>query len=135
MNIITSLVFLLLFVLCIYGALFIALFGLANWLLHSWGYFSVVDFKLVFATALCFLACWLLLGIVISRLVYFSLRRYGRKKAAKIAEITLFAMFHIFAMPVLFWRMFVQNCTPLRRIFRARLKKLARGKRQTPNFS
>ncbi|MDN5249038.1 MAG: hypothetical protein QWI73_02960 [Alphaproteobacteria bacterium] len=130
MNIIASLVFLILFVPGVYGFLFIAFLCLANWLLHSWGDFSVIDFKLVFATALCFLAGWLVVSFIISRLVYFALRSYGPKRAAKIAEITLFAMFHIFAMPVLFWRMFVQNYTPLRRYYRARLKKLARRKRQ-----
>lgn len=129
MNVIISLVFLLLFILFIYGALFIACLGLANWLLHSW--LSAVDTSLVFVTALAFVLGWACLSFAVSRLVYFICLCYGNKKrAGKIAEISLFAMFHIFAMPVLFWRMFVQNYLPLRRYYRNKLKKIARHKRQ-----
>lgn len=142
MTAIAALAFLALFVIFIYGALSLAFLGLANWLLHSLQHSlhlasnGNIDFKLVAVTAAALVASWVVFNMAISRGVYYALcRYYTKKKAANIAEIVLFAMFHIFAMPVLFWRMFVQNYAPLRRHRRTRLKQRIRASHRRQSAS
>lgn len=137
-KLIIPIIFLLLFVIFVYGTLFVGLLGLANWCLHLWQHSSNLfiknlsiiliqkGFSGLLLVALGFLFFWILINFAISNILYYALRLSGKKIAAyKTYTITLMALFHIFAMPIILWSIIRKNSTYLTHIHYQKLRKLA----------
>lgn len=131
-DIAAPLLFLVMFVCFIYGALFLAALGIANWLIHSCNLLfalQIYKFKGVFVLSLLLIALWAISNFIIANVVYYMVRITGHKILAhKVYGITIMALFHIFALPVILWGTIRQNSSYLRSRYRAYLKKLSRGK-------
>lgn len=132
-------VFLVLFIIFVYGALWVGSLGLANWLLHS----AVLKLYLpnlvayllqqgvlgVIITSIVLLAIWVGCNFGLSYILYLIIRKSGRKIAAhKIYNISLMALFHIFFMPIILWSILRQKSVYLKHKYYAKLRKLAKTK-------
>lgn len=137
-QIIIPIVFLFLFVIFVYGALFIGLLGVANWLLHVWlnenssvlNQFSHIllnyGFFGVFLLAFILLLMWIAFNFLLSYGLYLLVRISGRKIGAyKTYNITIIGLFHIFAMPVILWGVIRQNSPYLKHKYFNKLRKLS----------
>lgn len=137
-QIIIPIVFLFLFVIFVYGALFIGLLGVENWLLHVWlnenssvlNQFSHIllnyGFFGVFLLAFILLLMWIAFNFLLSYGLYLLVRISGRKIAAyKTYNITIIGLFHIFAMPVILWGVIRQNSPYLKHKYFNKLRKLS----------
>lgn len=120
------LVFIILFIFFIYGALFLGLMGVSNTIIHECGLNSLLQFgnSGVFLGALCLLALWAALVFTLAAIPYFTLRAKGKGKTARLAgEVIIFLMFHVFTLPFILWPM-VRNSSP-----RLRAKRVAKLRR------
>lgn len=137
-NIIIPIIFLLLFIIFVYGALFVGTLGIANWSLHIGQHSSncainyvsniLIQYGVigVFITAISFLSLWILINFLLSNILYIIIKVSGNKIAAyKTYNISIMALFHIFAMPVVLWSIIRKNNTFLMKLHYKKLRKLA----------
>lgn len=122
--------FLVLFVIFVYGALFIALLGIADWCINAWkltfflnqGNWGIVMMVIIF------LVLWVSIVFALAAIPYFILRSLGSSvKAKKVALIVIFSLFHVFAMPWILWSIIRRNSPTLRKKYNEKLKVMAKG--------
>jgi len=124
----TSLALLSLFVIFVYGGLFISLMGIANWIIHAWNLTLLLDRDTPGVILMVFflLAIWFMVVFGIAAIPYYVLRTQGRYKlASRVALVIIFLLFHIFTLPFILWPM-VRNASPkLRARRQAKLRQMA----------
>ncbi|KAA6204601.1 MAG: hypothetical protein DU429_07880 [Candidatus Tokpelaia sp.] len=125
------LVFISLFVLFVYGALFIGLMGVSNTIIHHYRLHFFLQFGNfgAFLGLCCILALWAILVFALAGIPWCILRAKGRGKTGRlVGQVIIFLMFHVFTMPVILWPM-IRNSSPrlrARRVARLRRKVLER---------
>lgn len=129
-SIAAPLTFLIIFIIFVYGALFVALLGVADWYIHAQNltfFLKYGDLGVVMMVAV-FLAIWISVVFIIAAVPYFILRAKGRfTQARKVALIIILLLFHVFAMPWILWPMIRRNSPTLRKKHRAKLRIMAKG--------
>jgi len=126
------LLFLILFVLFVYGSLIVALLGISAWMIDAYQLTFFAQFETMGAVALtfCFLSGWLGSTFIIATSTHFVLRRSGRMILADKARLAIILILvHIFTVPFILWRIFRNNHPELRHKYRQKLKRLAKGKK------
>jgi len=126
------LLFLILFVLFVYGSLIVALLGISAWMIDVYDLAFFVQFGNlgITALALCFLSGWLGSVFILATSTHFILRRLGRMILADKARLVIIlVLVHIFTVPFILWRIFRNNHPELRHKYRQKLKRLAKSKK------
>ena len=123
------LTFFLLFILFVYGALFIALLGIADWIIHSQNlqFFIERGNGGILSFAFLILISWVSCAVITATLAYYGLQIFvPKKQAQKISTIVLFAFFHIFATPCILWPSLRDNIPALKKRHKQKLKQIAK---------
>jgi len=131
-DVLAPLVFLLLFVLFVYGSLLVAMLGFASWSISAYelSFFAQFGTFGIWALVLCWFVGWYVLVFIVVALPYFVMRRMGRYILAdKLRPIMILAAMGIFFVPFILWRAIRNNHPVLRRRYRQKLKRQARGKK------
>jgi len=126
------LLFLILFVLFVYGSLIVALLGFSAWFIETYELLTFAQYgdAGIAVLALCFLAGWLGSVFIIATVAHFVLRRQGRYILAdKVRFIIILVLVNIFASPFILWRILRNNHPDFRHKYRQKLKRLARSKK------
>jgi len=126
------LIFMFLFILFVYGALWIGSMGVANTLIHYYHleYFMKRGVWGAAEGAALMLAAWSLLACFCAFIPYLILRLSGKEKTARLTgQAVLILMFHVFAMPVILWVMIRKSSPALRARRVQKLRRLAQARR------
>jgi len=126
------LLFLILFVLFVYGSLLVAMLGFSAWIIDAYDLkaFAMHGDAGIVALAVCFLGGWIGSVFIIAFIAHFILRYMGHYMLAdKTCLIIILVLIHIFTVPFILWRILRNNHPDLRRKYRQKLKCKARGKK------
>jgi|GEM_PF-4343271 len=131
-SIFAPLAFLVLFVLFVYGSFLVALLGASAFFIdfYDLSFFARLGSFGSWWLTLCFLGGWLGGVSILSAIPYFILRHMGRYQLADNVRLyVMIALVGIFIVPFILWRMIRNNHPVLRRRYRQKLKRQARGRK------
>jgi len=136
--VLAPLLFLILFVLFIYGSLLVAVLGASAWVIdvYDLAFFARLGIVGVWLLAAGALAFWLGGSFLVALIPYYILQSRGRYILADNVRLyIIIVLMGIFISPLILWRNVRHNHPDLRRRYRQKLKRLAKGKKMQQRLS
>lgn len=129
-GVLAPMIFIVLFVVAIYGALIVGMLGIADWLIHACQlefFLKLGNFGIILMM-LGLLAAWIATAFICAAVPYYILRARGRYMlASRVASVIIVLVFNIFVFPCILWRIVRANSPHLRRRYRQKLKIMAKS--------
>jgi len=137
-SVLAPVVFLIVFVLFVYGGLLIALLGASAWYIDAYDltFFAALETAGIWLLALGCLVIWIAGAFILASIPYYILRFRRRYIAAENVRLYMFIILTgIFIVPFILWRNFRNNHPGLRRKYRQKLKHMAKSQKMQERLS
>jgi len=137
-GVLAPLLFLISFVLFVYGGMLIAMLGVSAWAIdsHDLSLFAQLETLGIWLLAFCTVAVWLSGCFVVANIAYYILRLKRRYILAENVRLyMIIILVGIFIVPFILWRHVRNNHPGLRHRYRQKLKRLARTQKMQERLS